>query len=110
VQPDPRFIPFACGAVQLKPTPAYLDYVDYGAFYKKCLWVLQAIGTPEAIGAIANFAESSIPELKEQAIYRLSRIATTNTLVRTRAALAEERACVRRSSRRSAPLSGRSLA
>jgi hypothetical protein len=77
-EPDPRFIPFVCDAVQLKPRLAYLDYDDYGAFYKKCLWVLQAIGTPEAIRAIANYAESSIPELKEQAIYRLSRITTTN--------------------------------
>ncbi|HEX7680877.1 MAG TPA: hypothetical protein VF713_22265 [Thermoanaerobaculia bacterium] len=72
--PDPRFIPFVCEAIRLKPNLAYLEYDDYGAFYKKCLWVLQAIGTPAAVAAIDQCSRSDIPELKEQALHRLSRI------------------------------------
>jgi hypothetical protein len=61
-------------AILLKPQLHYLDYDDYGSYYKKCLWALQAIGSPEAIEAIEEFATSEIAVLRKQASYRLSRI------------------------------------
>ena len=60
-------------AIALKPALACLDYDDYGAFYKKCLWVLQAIGTDEAIAAIAGYADADDPTLRAQAMHRLER-------------------------------------
>jgi hypothetical protein len=71
---DPYAIPFLRQAIDNKPLLAYLDYDDYGAFYKRCLWALRAIDTPESIAVIEAFAQSEIPELREQAEYRLSRI------------------------------------
>lgn len=62
-------------AITLKPTLHYLDYDDYGAFYKKCLWALQHIGTPAAIAAIEECSRSDDASLREQALYRLKRIA-----------------------------------
>ncbi len=59
----------------LKPALAYLDYDDYGSYYKKCLWALQAIGTPDAIAVIAECARADDPALRRQAEYRLARIA-----------------------------------
>jgi len=72
--PDPRFIPYVEGAIRLKPSLSYLEYDDYGAFYKRCLWVLQAIGTPDAIAVIRACSVSEVPELAKQAQHRLSRI------------------------------------
>lgn len=71
---DPRSVPILREAIRLKPRLEYLDYDDYGAYYKKCLWALQSIGTPEAVDLIRECAESEIPELKEQARYRLGRM------------------------------------
>lgn len=61
-------------AIMLKPKLEYLDYDDYGSFYKKCLWALQAIGTPQAISVISECAASDDAALKEQAEYRLAKI------------------------------------
>ena len=72
--PDPRFIPYVEGAIRLKPSLPYLEYDDYGAFYKKCLWVLQAIGTPDAIAVIRAYSASEVPELAQQAQHRLARL------------------------------------
>ena len=63
--PDPASVPYLKRAIALKPALAYLDYDDYGAYYKKCLWALQAIGTDEA--------------LRTQALHRLDRIAQKAT-------------------------------
>lgn len=71
---DPRAIPFLQQAIDLKPRLQYLDYDDYGSYYKKCLWALKAIGTPEAISVIRDCANSEIRELQEEARYRLSKI------------------------------------
>ncbi len=71
---DPSSIPFIRAAIELKPSLAYLDYDDYGSFYKKCFWALQAIGTDEAIATIASYATSSDAALAEQAQHRLNRI------------------------------------
>lgn len=60
-------------AIALKPALAYLDYDDYGAFYKKCLWVLQAIGTDEAIAAIADYADADDPALRAEAMHSMER-------------------------------------
>ena len=73
--PDPRSVPVLREAIGLKPPLKYLAYDDYGAYYKKCLWALQSIGTPEAIDLIREYAESGLPELRYQATHRLSRIA-----------------------------------
>ena len=72
--PDPYSIPFLRKAVLLKPQLSYLAYDDYGSYYKKCFWALKAIGTPEAIAVIKEFAGSDDQVLREQALYRLSKI------------------------------------
>jgi hypothetical protein len=64
--------------ISLKPHLEYLDYDDYGAFYKKCLWALQAIGTEDALAVIKDCAESEDAALREQAAYRLKRIHSEN--------------------------------
>ena len=72
--PDPRSVPHLRDAIDLKPKLQYLDYDDYGAYYKKCLWALQKIGTPEALRIIKDCATSDVPELRAQALYRLAKI------------------------------------
>jgi hypothetical protein len=71
---DPYSIPFIKQAVHLKPYLKYLEYDDYGSYYKKCFWALRAIGTKEAIAVIHEFAASDDPVIKDEAVYRLSRI------------------------------------
>lgn len=71
---DPYAVPFLRQAILLKPRLNYLDYDDYGSYYKKCLWALQAIGTSEAIKIISEFAvieDNNV--LGEQARYRLAK-------------------------------------
>lgn len=67
-------IPYLVRAIQLKPSLQYLDYDDYGSYYKKCLWALHAIGTPAAFEAIKNCATASDSTLSEQAEYRLRKM------------------------------------
>lgn len=50
------------------------DIIRYGSRYKKCLWALQAIGTPEAMDAIRECTQSSDPMLREEAAPRLARV------------------------------------
>ena len=71
---DPYAISFLRQAILLKPRLSYLDYDDYGFYYKKCLWALQSIGTVEAIAVIREFAASMDDALREQARYRLAKI------------------------------------
>lgn len=71
---DARSIPAVRQAVLLKPRLEYLNHDDYGSYYKKCFWALKAIGTPEAVAVIREFAKSEVPAAREQAIYRLSKI------------------------------------
>jgi hypothetical protein len=71
---DPYSIPFLRQAVQLKPRLGYLDYDDCGAYYKKCFWALKAIGTAEAIAVIKEFSTSDDSVIRNQALYRLSKI------------------------------------
>ena len=73
--PDPASAPCLKNAIALKPALAYLDYDDYGAYYKKCLWALQAIGTAEPIAVIRECASADDEALRMQALYRLERIA-----------------------------------
>ena len=73
--PDPRSVPHIREAIDLKPKLEYLAYDDYGAYYKKCLWALQKIGTSEALQVIKDSTASPIPELRVHAEYRLRRIA-----------------------------------
>lgn len=68
-------VPYLRKAIQLKPALKYMDYDDYGSFYKKCLWALQDIATPDALAVIAECAKSDDPALREQAQYRLQKIA-----------------------------------
>jgi len=72
---NPRSIAALRQAIALKPQLEYLDADDYGAFYKKCLWALQDIGTAEAIEAIREYASSEVPALAREAAYRLRKIA-----------------------------------
>jgi hypothetical protein len=75
---DPRSIPCIKQAIDLKPRLEYLAYDDYGSYYKKCLWALQDIGTPEAIAVIQDCTESQDSALREEAFYRLSKIKTSS--------------------------------
>ncbi|MFT3744602.1 MAG: hypothetical protein QM785_09910 [Pyrinomonadaceae bacterium] len=72
--PDPRSVKILAKAIQLKPKLDYLEYDDYGAYYKKCLWALVSIGTAEAFDFIRRCSMSEIPELREQALYRLGEL------------------------------------
>jgi hypothetical protein len=71
---DPVAVPFIKQAVLLKPQLDYLAYDDYGSYYKKCFWVLKAIGNRDALDVLKEFSESVDPIIKEQALYRLSKI------------------------------------
>lgn len=71
-------IPYLITAINLKPRLTYLDYDDYGSYYKKCLWALTKIGTQEARNAIESFVASEIPELSREANYRLSKFDLIN--------------------------------
>lgn len=73
--PENDSVPFLRGAIELKPQLGYLKYDDYGAFYKKCLWALQDIGTSDALALISECAKSDDEALHAQAEYRLKRIA-----------------------------------
>lgn len=73
--PEPESVPYLRQAIALKPSLDYLNYDDYGAFYKKCLWALQEIATPQALDAIQEFARSDIEALRNEAQHRLQRIA-----------------------------------
>lgn len=70
---DPYSIPYLKQAILLKPRLTYLEYDDYGAYYKKCFWALAAIGTEEAMQVIRDLSRSDNTILREQALYRLSR-------------------------------------
>jgi hypothetical protein len=71
---DPYAIPSLRQAVLMKPSLDYLDYDDYGSYYKKCFWALSAIGTDEALAVIQEFSTSPEPVLAEAASYRLSKL------------------------------------
>ena len=71
---SPNSVSVLRGAIALKPKLSYLEYDDYGAYYKKCLWALQAIGTAEALSVISECINSPDAALSEQAQYRLSKI------------------------------------
>ncbi len=58
----------------MKPRLSYLDYDDYGAYYKKCFWALNAIGTDDAIAIIEEFASSKDSVIKREALYRMSKL------------------------------------
>lgn len=75
IYPRGESIVYLRRAIALKPALEYLAYDDYGAFYKKCLWALQVIATPDAIAVIEECARSDDAALKDQAQYRLKRIA-----------------------------------
>lgn len=71
---DPRAVVPLRHAIDLKPRLRYLEYDDYGSYYKKCLWALTEIGTPEAIAVIRDCADSHIEPLSLEARYRLTKI------------------------------------
>jgi hypothetical protein len=73
--PENDSVPYLAEAIRRKPRLGYLAYDDYGAYYKKCLWALRAIGTNEAIAHIMECARSDEEPLREEALYRLRRIA-----------------------------------
>lgn len=73
--PENESVEYLQRAIELKPTLSYLAYDDYGSFYKKCLWALQEIGTPQALAVIELCTSSPDDALREQATYRIKRIA-----------------------------------
>jgi hypothetical protein len=73
--PENESVPYLAEAIRRKPDLRYLAYDDYGAYYKKCLWALRAIGTSEAIARIMECARSDEEPLREEARHRLKRIA-----------------------------------
>jgi Domain of unknown function (DUF4291) len=74
--PENASVPYLRKAILLKAQLKYLGYDDYGSFYKKCLWALQDIGTKDAIALITECSQSVDGALREQAQYRLARIAS----------------------------------
>ncbi len=69
---SPDSLPTLVLAIDQKPLLKYLEYDDYGAYYKKCLWALAAIGTAEAKSVIRKYTDSTLPELRKEAVSRLS--------------------------------------
>lgn len=72
---DNDSVPYLEKTIEMKPQLGYLSHDDYGSYYKKCLWALQDIGTPDALALIRKCARSAEPALRKQALYRLTRIA-----------------------------------
>jgi len=70
---NPSSVPAIRAAIELKPTLDYLDYDDYGSYYKKCLWALSDIGTLEAITLIKECTASPDEALRNEAEYRLGK-------------------------------------
>lgn len=64
-------------AIALKPSLDYLDYDDYGAYYKRCMWALAVNPSPDAIEVIKECARSNDDALREQAVYRLRKLGVT---------------------------------
>ena len=71
---NPKSVSILKKAILLKPKLEYLEYDDYGSYYKKCLWALQDVGTEEALLVIRECTKSDDSALREQAEYRLSKI------------------------------------
>jgi hypothetical protein len=71
---DARAVPFLRQAALLKPSLDYLNYDDYGGYYRKCFWALAAIGTLDAIAVLQDFTTSEDPSISEQACCRLSEL------------------------------------
>lgn len=76
---DPDSIPYLQTAIELKPALEYLEYDDYGAYYKKCLWALAAIGTRHALAVIEDCTKADDKVLAKEARCRLKRIADTQS-------------------------------
>lgn len=72
--PSPTSVQPLRRAVELKPRLEYLEYDDYGAYYKKCFWALAVNPDPRAVDVIREFATSDDDVLREQAQYRLNKI------------------------------------
>lgn len=71
--PSNANIPFIMKAIELKPKLSYLEYDDYGSYYKKCLWALSAINSKASILVIEDYCNSDIEVLSNAAKYRLKR-------------------------------------
>lgn len=71
---NPYAIPYLKKVVALKPQLSYLDYDYYGAFYKKCFWALESIGTEESIAVIQLYTSSLDKQIRDEARYRLAKI------------------------------------
>ena len=72
--PSPTSVEPLRRAVELKPKLEYLEYDDYGAYYKKCFWALAVNPDPRAVDVIREFANSDLETVREQAQYRLNKI------------------------------------
>ncbi|XDD49392.1 hypothetical protein AB3N59_13400 [Leptospira sp. WS92.C1] len=71
---DESSIPYLKETIKLKPNLSYLDYDDYGSYYKVCLWALADIGTKESFEAIKAYRNSNDEALRKEAIYRYEKI------------------------------------
>ena len=72
--PTPSSIDVLRAAITLKPRLKYLDYDDYGSYYKKCLWALAVNPNPTAIEVIREFSTHHDKSLQKEAQYRLAKI------------------------------------
>lgn len=54
------------------------DYDDMRAIAKKCIWVLSAINTPEAVQKLKLLTEVDDPIIKENAIFELEQVLKKN--------------------------------
>jgi HEAT repeat protein len=64
-----------CNAVELKEHLDYLNYDNYGSYYKKCFWALNSVGNEESINTLMEFSNHQDSIISEQAKYSLSKLA-----------------------------------
>lgn len=64
---NPKSVQYLKGIIDLKEDLSYLDYDDYGAFYKQCFFALRDIGTKDAFLTILGYFDSNNEILREEA-------------------------------------------
>lgn len=65
---NPESVHYLDKVISIKEELSYLDYDDYGGFYRQCLFALMDIGTKDAIKTILGYINSNNKILREEAI------------------------------------------
>jgi hypothetical protein len=67
----PKSVPFIEAAIKLKSKLIYLEYDDYGSYYRKCFWALYMINTLDADHLIEKYTKDNDNIIAEAAKERL---------------------------------------